>query len=330
MREQLYPPIEPYDSGMLAVDGPHRIYWEVSGNPEGAPAVFLHGGPGAGAVPVHRRFFDPRHYRIVVFDQRGAGRSRPRGELRANTTRHLIEDMERIRAMLGIETWLLFGGSWGSTLALSYAQTHPERTSGLILRGIFLGTAPEIQWFLYGMRSVFPEAWRDLVAILDEDERKDILGAYHRRLMSEDPGISLPAARAWGRYEGSCSTLLPNPETVAAFSEDSMATGLARIETHYFTNRLFLPEGGLIGAIGAIRHLPCTIVQGRYDMVCPIVTADALHRAWPEAHYRVVPDSGHSAMDPGICRALVGATESVKAGNMARTPAGSRCRDFEE
>ncbi len=314
MREQLYPHIEPYDSGTLAVDDLHRIYWEVSGNPEGVPAVFLHGGPGAGAVPVHRRFFDPHHYRIVVFDQRGAGRSRPRGELRDNTTGHLIADMERIRAMLKIEAWLLFGGSWGSTLALAYAQAYPERTSGLILRGIFLGTAPEIQWFLYGMRSVFPEAWQALVEILEENEREDILGAYHRRLMSEDAKISLPAARAWSRYEGSCSTLLPSPETVAAFSEDSMATGLARIETHYFINQLFLPAGGLIGAIDSIRHLPCTIVQGRYDMVCPIVTADALHRAWPEAHYTVVPDSGHSAMDPGICKALVRATESLKSG----------------
>ncbi len=323
MREQLYPSIEPYDSGTLAVDGLHRIYWEVSGNPEGAPVVFLHGGPGAGAVPVHRRFFDPHHYRIVVFDQRGAGRSRPRGELRENTTGHLIADMERIRTMLKIDTWLLFGGSWGSTLALAYAQTCPERCSGLILRGVFLGTASEIQWFLYGMRAIFPEAWRDLVAILDEDEREDILRAYHRRLMNEDPRISLPAARAWSRYEGSCSTLLPSPETVAAFSEDPMAAGLARIETHYFINRLFLPERGLIDAIGSIRHLPCTIVQGRYDMVCPIVTADALHRAWPEAHYKVVPDSGHSAMDPGICRALVRATESIKSGTMARAPIGA-------
>ncbi len=313
MRERLYPQIEPYDSGTLAVDEPHRIYWEVSGNPDGAPAVFLHGGPGAGAIPIHRRFFDPQFYRIVVFDQRGAGRSTPRGELRRNTTRHLIADMERLRVMLSIESWQLFGGSWGSTLALAYAQAHPERVSGLILRGIFLGTAWEIHWFLYGMRSVFPEAWQALVEGLDEEEREDILAAYHRRLMSRDPTISLPAARAWSRYEGACSTLMPSPETVAAFSEDSMAAGLARIETHYFTNRLFLPEDGLLAAIGSIRHLPCSIVQGRYDMICPMVTADALHRAWPEAHYTVAPDSGHSAMDPGICKALVRATEGFKA-----------------
>lgn len=314
MREQLYPHIEPYDGGTLKVDDPHRLYWEVSGNPDGVAAVFLHGGPGAGAIPVHRRFFDPGHYRIVVFDQRGAGRSTPRGELHDNTTQHLIADMERLREMLKIDRWLLFGGSWGSTLALAYAQAHPERVAGLILRGIFLGAAAEIQWFLYGIRTVFPEAWQALADILDDDERGDILSAYHRRLMSEDPKVLLPAARAWSRFEGSCSTLLPSPETVAAFSDDSMATGLARIEAHYFVNRVFLPEGGLIDNIGRIRHLPGVIVQGRYDMVCPIVTADALHRAWPEARYTVVPDSGHSAMDPGICKALIKATEGFKSG----------------
>ena len=224
-REQLFPPIEPYDSGRLAVDTLHSLYWEVSGNPEGAPVAFLHGGPGAGAIPAHRRFFDPEHYRIVIFDQRGAGRSTPAGETRDNTTQHLIEDMERIRAMLDIDAWLLFGGSWGSTLALAYAQTHPERALGLILRGVFLGSEAEIRWFLYGIRNVFPEAWDGLTEILDEAEKADILAAYCRRLSSRDPAILLPAARAWSRYEGACSTLLPSPETVAAFGEDSMAVG---------------------------------------------------------------------------------------------------------
>ena len=311
-REQLFPPIEPYDSGRLAVDAVHSLYWEVSGNPEGTPVVFLHGGPGAGAIAAHRRFFDPAHYRIVIFDQRGAGRSTPAGEIRDNTTQHLIADMERLRETMGIDKWLLFGGSWGSTLALAYAETHPERALGLILRGVFLGSEAEIRWFLYGMRNVFPEAWEALTEILDEEERADILAAYHRRLSSRDPAVLLPAARAWSRYEGACSTLLPSPETVAAFGEDSMAVGLARIEAHYFVNRVFLEPGALLAGVDRIRHLPGIVVQGRYDMVCPIVTADALRRAWPEADYVVVPDSGHSAMDPGIRAALVRATERFK------------------
>ncbi len=311
-REQLYPPIQPHDCGRLAVDAVHSLYWEVSGNPEGTPVVFLHGGPGAGAVAAHRRFFDPAHYRIVIFDQRGAGRSTPVGELRDNTTAHLVSDMEQIRALLNIDRWLLFGGSWGSTLALAYAEAHPERVLGLVLRGIFLGGAAEIRWFLYGMRTVFPEAWEELTAPLDEEERSDILAAYHRRLTSGDPAAVQPAARAWARYEGACSTLLPSPETVAAFGEDSMAVGLARIETHYFVNGVFLDPGALLAGVGRIRRLPGVIVQGRYDMVCPIVTADALHRAWPEAEYVVVPDSGHSAMDPGVRAALVRATERFK------------------
>ncbi len=312
MRQRLYPQIEPYASGMLETGSLHRLYWEMSGNPSGRPVLFLHGGPGAGAIPAHRRFFDPAHYRIVIFDQRGAGRSTPPGELRENTTAHLIADIERLRALVGVETWLLFGGSWGSTLALAYAEAHPERVSGLILRGIFLGSEAEISWFLYGMRAVFPEAWRALTAPLDESERCDILAAYRRRVTDPDPAVSLPAARRWSRYEGACSTLLPSPETVAAFGADATALGLARIETHYFVNRLFLPDGALLDNIGRIRHLPAAIVQGRYDMICPIRTADALHRAWPEARYTIVPDAGHSALDPGICRALVAVTEWAK------------------
>ncbi len=311
-REKLYPHIEAFETSRLRLDARHVMYWEQSGRPDGVPVVFLHGGPGAGAIPVHRRFFDPEFYRIVVYDQRGAGRSTPRGELIDNTTEHLIADMERLRELLGVDKWVLFGGSWGSTLALAYAEAHPERCLGLILRGIFLGRAQEIDWFIRGMRTVFPEAWRSFVEVLDEDERDDILAAFHRRLTDPDRAVRLSAARAWSRYEGSCSTLLPSPETVAAFSEDSMASGLAAIEAHYFINDLFLAPDALLDNIDRIRHLPCVIVQGRYDMVCPIATADDLHRAWPEADYVVVPDSGHSAMDPGIRVALVGASEKFK------------------
>ena len=311
-RENLFPHIEPYESGRLRLDALHSMYWEQSGRPDGIPALFLHGGPGAGAIPIHRRFFDPAYYRIVVFDQRGAGRSTPSGELTDNTTGHLIEDIEALRRHLKIDKWLLFGGSWGSTLALAYAEAHPERCLGLILRGIFLGRPQEIEWFLYGLRTVFPEAWRQLIEPLDESERKDILIAYHDRLTGSDRARQLEAARIWSRYEGSCSTLLPSPETVAAFSEDTMALGLARIETHYFINDLFMTPNALLDNIDRLRTIPGTIIQGRYDMVCPIVTADALHGAWPEADYLVVPDSGHSAMDPGIRAALVRATESFK------------------
>ena len=311
-REQLYPHIEAFEVSRLRLDDRHVMYWEQSGRRDGVPVVFLHGGPGAGAIPVHRRFFDPNFYRIVIYDQRGAGRSTPRGELIDNNTNHLIADMERLRELLGIDKWLLFGGSWGSTLALAYAEAHPERCLGLIIRGIFLGRPQEIDWFLHGMPTVFPEAWRDLVAVLEEDERDDILAAYHRRLTSPDRAVRVPAARAWSRYEGACSTLLPSPETVAAFSEDSLASGLAAIEAHYFVNDLFFAPNALLDNIDRIRHLPGVIIQGRYDMVCPITTADELHRAWPEADYVVVPDAGHSAMDPGIRAALVGAGERFK------------------
>ena len=309
-REQLYPPIEPYQTGRMRLDAVHTMYWEQSGTPHGVPVLFLHGGPGAGATAVHRRFFDPRRYRIVVFDQRGAGRSTPVGELKDNSTRHLIADIERLREELGIERWLVFGGSWGSTLALAYGEAHPERCLGFVLRGIFLARPLEIQWFLYGLRTVFPEAWRRFVAPIPEAERGDLLRAFHRRLTDPDQAVHLPAARAWSTYEGSCSTLVPSPETVAAFGEAGMAFGLARIETHYFIEDSFLKEERLIADLDRIRHLPAIIVQGRYDMICPIVTADELARAWPEAEYVIVPDAGHSALDPAIRAALVRATES--------------------
>ncbi len=311
-RTTLYPEIAPYHTGTLDLDGLHHLYFEQSGNPHGVPVVFLHGGPGAGASPAHRRFFDPAHYRIVIFDQRGAGRSVPLGEITHNTTPLLISDMEKLRTHLSIPGWLVFGGSWGSTLALAYAEAHPQRCTGLILRGIFLCRPSEIDWFLYSLRNLFPEAWRAFTGLIPEAEHSDLLAAYHRRLIDPDPAIHMPAARAWSTYEGSCSTLLPSPETVAYFAGDGVALGLARIEAHYFSNNIFLPNNALLDHVDRIRHLPGIIVQGRYDAVCPIVSADDLHRAWPEAEYIVVPDAGHSAWEAGICAELVKATEKFK------------------
>ena len=312
LRTELYPEIEPYEAGMLALDGLHHIYWEASGNPDGKPVVFLHGGPGAGASPAHRRFFDPKHYRIIIFDQRGAGRSTPLGAITDNTTPHLIADMETLRKHLNIERWLVFGGSWGSTLAIAYAEAYPRCCAGLILRGIFLCRKSEIDWFLYDLRNLFPEAWRAFAGHIPEKERGDLLRAYYKRLINPDPAIHMPAARAWGRYEGSCSTLMPSPETVAYFGGDVVALGLARIEAHYFTHNIFLPENSLLENVKRIRNIPGIIVQGRYDAVCPIISADDLHQAWPEAEYMIVPDAGHAAWEPGICKQLVAACERFK------------------
>ncbi len=312
IRTELYPPLEPDSAGMLALDRIHTMYWEQAGNPDGVPVVFLHGGPGAGAAPNHRRFFDPAHYRIVVFDQRGAGRSTPLGELRENTTPHLIADIERLRQHLGIEQWLVFGGSWGSTLALAYGEAHPGRCFGFILRGIFLCRSSEIDWFLYGLKNIFPEEWRAFAGLIPASERGDLLAAYYKRLSDPDPAVHVPAARAWSIYEGSCSTLLPSPDTVAYFASDVVALGLARMEAHYFTHDIFLPRNSLLDGVGKLRNIPAVIVQGRYDAVCPIVNADDLHRAWPEAEYVIVPGAGHSAWEPGICAELVKATERFK------------------
>lgn len=311
-RTELFPEIEPYEKGYLAVGGPHQIYWEQCGNPDGVPVVFLHGGPGAGASPTHRRFFDPAHYRIVIFDQRGAGRSKPLGDLTDNTTGHLIADIEMLRQKLGIERWMVFGGSWGSTLALAYAEAHPERVRALILRGIFLCRTSEIDWFLYGMKTFAPEAWRSFVEHLPESERGDLLASYYRRLTDPDPNVHMPAARRWSVYEGTCCTLLPSPETVESFGRDTTALGLARMEAHYFIHSIFLPENALLKNVDRIRRIPGFIVQGRYDLVCPIETADELHRAWPEAEYVIVPDAGHSALEPGIRAQLVAAMERFK------------------
>lgn len=309
---ELYPEIEPYQQGMLSLDARHTMYWEQSGNASGIPVLFLHGGPGAGSTPGHRRFFDPAYYRIIIHDQRGAGRSTPLGEIQDNTTPHLIEDIEALRQHLGIERWLVFGGSWGSTLALAYGEAYPARCLGFILRGIFLCRKSEIDWFLYGLRHFFPEAWHDFVAPLSPHERNDILAAYYQRLLNPDPAVHMPAARAWSRYEGRCSTLLPSPETVNYFSGDIVALGLARMEAYYFSHNIFLPENALLDNINKLHDLPAVIVQGRYDAVCPIVSANDLHRAWPQAEYVIIDDAGHSAWEPGIRAALVQATEKFK------------------
>lgn len=308
----LYPPIAPFGKGMLRVDARHALYWEQIGNPEGAPVLFLHGGPGAGASPAHRRFFDPDHYRIIIFDQRGAGRSTPLGETRDNTTDHLIGDIEALRDYLGVGRWHIFGGSWGSTLALAYAQSYPEQCLSLTLRGIFLMRRFEIDWFLYQMRSIFPEAWADFVAPIPEAERGDLLEAYYKRLNSDDEKVRLAAARSWSLYEGACSTLKPSSDLLATAADENHALGLSRIEAHYFRNNLFDPEDKLLRDLDRIRAIPAAIVQGRYDIVCPIVSADELHRRWPEADYVIVRDAGHSAMEPGIRSALLSATERFK------------------
>jgi proline iminopeptidase len=311
-RQELFPAIEPHATGMLDLDGAHSMYWEESGNPQGTPILFLHGGPGAGCSPDHRRFFDPTHYRIVLFDQRGAGRSTPSSATSNNSTEHLIADIERLREHLRIDRWYLFGGSWGSTLALAYGQLHTVCCLGFVLRGIFLGRQREIDWFLYGVRTIFPEAWRAFAGHIPPAERNDLLTAYHRRLRNPDALVHLPAARVWSAYESACSTLRPSSESIRQFTSDQVVLNLARIEAHFFVNDRFLRQHDLLGGVTRLRHLPCIIVQGRYDIICPITTADELARAWPEASYCVVPDAGHSAWEPGILAGLLEATEKLK------------------
>jgi proline iminopeptidase len=310
--DPLFPDLEPHAAGRLSVDARHTLYWEECGNPEGVPIVFLHGGPGGGCLPHHRRFFDPSFWRIVLLDQRGAGRSTPTAEIGDNTTWHLVADLERLRSHRGIERWALFGGSWGSTLALAYAESFPERTTAMVLRGIFLASADEIDWFMHGMRKLFPEAWDRFSGFLPSDERNDLLANYHRRLTDPDPAVHGPAAAAWDAYESDCSTLLPRSDGPPAFESDAIALAIARIEAHYFVHDGFLADGELLGNLHRIEHLPCTIVQGRYDVVCPPVTALALARAWPSAELVIVPDAGHSVREPGIARELVAAVERLK------------------
>src|SRR5215213_4564983 len=310
----LYPPIEPYEEGSLPVSPHHTLYYEQSGNPEGLPVVFLHGGPGIGTVPDFRRFFDPAGYRIVLFDQRGAGKSTPHASLVDNTTWHLVSDIETLRAHLGIDSWLVFGGSWGSTLALSYAQTHPGRVRSLVLRGIFLCRPKEIEWFYQeGANWIFPDVWEAYEKVIPEDERDDFMGAYYRRLTSEDEATRVEAARAWSVWEGSTSKLFFDYASIEKFADPEFALAFARIECHYFMNNAFFPtDNYLIENVGKIRHIPAVIVQGRYDVVCPMMSAWELHRTWPEADLQITPDAGHSAMEPGNISALVEATDRFR------------------
>lgn len=307
----LYPEVPLLRSGRLRVSDLHELYWEESGNPEGKPVVFLHGGPGGGSDPRYRRFFNPERYRIVQFDQRGCGQSTPHACLDDNTTRHLVDDIERLRTLLGIERWMVFGGSWGSTLALAYAESHPARVTELVLRGIFLLRRQEIEWFYQrGASAIFPDAWEDYLAPIPEAERDDLLHAYHRRLTGADPEQRRRAAIAWSVWEGTTSKLHVDLDMVRRVSQDDFADAFARIECHYFVNKGFLrSDAQLLEDVGRIRHIPGVIVQGRYDVVCPAESAWALHRAWPEASLVMVPDAGHSALEPGITRALVDATD---------------------
>ena len=307
----LYPPVEPNRHGWLAVDEGHEIYWEESGNPDGKPCVFVHGGPGGGSSPEARQFFDPERYRIVVFDQRGCGQSRPHASLESNTTWDLVADMERLRETLGIERWLVFGGSWGSTLALAYAQTHPEAVTELVLRGIFLLRPQEIHWFYqHGASELYPDTWQSYLAPIPEEERDNLLEAFHRRLTSDDEAVRLAAARAWSVWEASASFLVQNRDFMEKLDAPDAALAMARIECHYFMNGgFFHSPNQLLENIDRIRHIPCVIVQGRYDVVCPPVTAWDLHRAWPEAEFQLVQEAGHSAFDPANTAALVAATD---------------------
>ena len=309
-----YPAIEPFNSGYLRVSDTHEIFFEECGNPDGQAAIFVHGGPGAGCDDRVRCFFDPDYYRIVVFDQRGCGRSKPHACLEENTTWHLCEDMEKLREHLNISNWLVFGGSWGSTLSLAYAQTHPDVVSALVLRGIFLCRARELRWFYqHGASEIFPDAWQSYLAPIPPEERDDLLAAYHRRLNGPDKEAALEAARAWSVWEGATSFLIPRDDHVEHCAEDEFALALARIECHYFVNQIFMgSEDQLLKGIDRIRHIPATIVQGRYDVICPMRTAWELHRAWPEAEFRVVPDAGHSGFETGITDQLIRATDTYR------------------
>lgn len=309
----LFPPVTPYSSGFLKVDDIHTLYWEQSGNPDGVPIVLLHGGPGAGATPMHRRFFDPDHYRIIIFDQRGAGRSHPLGCVENNTTDLLVDDIETLRKHLRVDAWHIFGGSWGSTLALCYAIKHRERCLSMILRGIFLCSEKEVEWFLYGMNTIFPEAWEQFADFIPLNERDNLLEAYYSRLTDPDNiDIQIEAAVRWSLYEGACSSLIPNYETITTHEQKMHALALARIEAHYFKHEILFGEKSLINHIESLRSIPTTIIQGRYDVICPIKTANKLHQLWPEADYIVVPDGGHSALDSPIRSRLIEAAESAK------------------
>jgi proline iminopeptidase len=306
-----YPEIEPYQTGRLRVSDLHEIAWEQSGDPAGKPVVFLHGGPGGATQPRMRRYFDPRRYRIVVFDQRGCGRSTPTGSLEENTTWDLVADLEALRTHLQIERWMVFGGSWGSTLALAYAQKHPDRVTEMVLRGIFLLRRQEIEWFYQrGASAIYPDAWEAYWNHIPEAERGDMVRAYHARLTHADRAVRVAAAKRWSGWEGATSKLVPDPDMQSHYEEDEFALTFARIEAHYFVNRGFLEtDDQLLRDVPRIHHIPAVIVQGRYDVVCPAESAWALHKAWPEADFLITADSGHSAYDPANSRALIAATD---------------------
>lgn len=311
----LYPAIEPFESGMLDVGDGHSIYWERAGTRGAKPVVFLHGGPGGGISPAHRSLFDPTRYDILLFDQRGCGRSVPHADLEANTTWHLVADIERLRELMGVEKWQVFGGSWGSTLALAYAETHPERVSELILRGVYTLTRAELDWYYqFGVSQMFPDKWERFLAPIPQEERGDLMAAYRKRLTSPDHAVQLEAARAWSLWEGETITLLPEPETSAPFGEENFAIAFARIENHFFTHSGWLEEGQLLRNAGRLAGIPGVIVHGRYDMPCPLHFAWQLHRAWPEADFHIVEGAGHAFSEPGILDRLIRATDGFAGG----------------
>jgi proline iminopeptidase len=315
-RRSLYPEVEPFRTGRLQVSPLHEIYFEESGNPNGKPVVFLHGGPGGGTEPKHRRYFDPAAYRIVLLDQRGCGQSTPFASLEANTTWDLVSDVEKVRTELGIEKWMVFGGSWGSTLALAYAETHPERVTELVLRGIFLLRKEEIRWFYQeGASFIYPDAWEQYVGHIPAEERGDLVSAFYKRLTSGDAAVQSAAAKVWSVWEGSTSCLIPNTDLIARTSGDEFALAFARIESHYFINEGWFTGGRELLAkanVEKLRSIPGVIVQGRYDIVCPAKSAWDLHRAWPEADLRIVPDAGHAASEVGIVHELIRATDRFR------------------
>ena len=311
----LYPEIEPYATGTLDVGDGHTLYYERCGTPGATPAVFLHGGPGGGISPSHRRLFDPARYDVLLFDQRGCGRSTPHAVLEANTTWHLVDDIERLRALVGVERWLVFGGSWGSTLALAYAETHPTRVSALILRGIYTATPAELAWYYqFGVSEMFPDKWAGFVAPIPEAERGNMIEAYRRLLTGDDEAAKLEAAKAWTIWEGETITLLPDPAMSAAFQDGHFALAFARIENHFFAHNAWLEDGQLLRDAGRLTGIPGTIVHGRYDMPCPARYAYALHQAWPEAEFHLIEGAGHAYSEPGILDQLIRATDRFAGG----------------
>ena len=309
---ELYPPIEPFKSGMLETGDGHQIYWELSGNPQGRPAVFLHGGPGAGCSPDHRRLFDPQRYCVLLFDQRGCGRSTPAASLENNSTWHLVADIERMRTMLGVDKWLVFGGSWGSTLALAYAQTHTERVSALIVRGIFTLRREELRWYYQeGASWLFPDLWEGFVAPIPEAERGDLIAAYRKRLVGENHAEQMACARAWSLWEGQTIRLLPDASNAAKYVGDAFALAFARIENHYFVHEGWMDEGQLLRDAHKLAGIPGVIIQGRYDVCTPAHTAWALHKAWPQAEFHLVGEAGHAFNEPGILSQLLDATDRL-------------------